>query len=316
MKCLPLTPLKRALQLLLNFSGIGSYAGDHPVYRYSSYLPEEAKDASIRVSPKAGDIAEGVIHSMTLSSGEQLYYAASAEGRYIVDSDGERAGGVFHPATTLLATDTALYFGTEEGAVGCFNTDKRGLAMYRPIQSDRYILTADGYLPLSGAFPKLFSEDMLTEETVYEKQGDSYIAEGVRKIFIDGGTACLVSPLQEYEPHGRMHRYYYSHSGHAYTASCVLAMDDGGLPQYAKDTVSRSATIKVKCPEGSSVSVFVRTDRHPFREIDRLSSGSLEAAAFALPRYVPMLSARTAARITMIAITSTISTSVKPFFVF
>jgi hypothetical protein len=258
-------------------SGIGSYAGDHPVYRYSSYLPQGAEALSVERSPKIGEIAEGEIHHATLPTGETLYFVTNAEGSFVIDTDGERAGGVFHPATHLLATDKALYFGTAEGGIGCFNTDKRGLAMYRPVPSELYIYSAGDYLPLTGVFPKLFSEDMLTEATLYKKEGDAYTASGTAKIFLDGGIACLVSPIEEHEGHSRMHRVYYSHSGHAYPSSCVLAMDDGGFPHYAKDSVSRSAALKIKCPEGSAISVSVRTDRHPFREIDIVRGGNADA---------------------------------------
>lgn len=258
-------------------SGIGSYAADRPVYRYSTHLPEGSETLSVAVSPREGEIAEGEIHSATLPDGKTLYYALNEEGCFSVDTDGERTGGVFSPATFLLATDSALYFGTAEGGVGCFNTDKRGLAMYRSVPSDLYVLSGEEYLPLSTVLPKLFSEDMLKEMTVYEKSGDAYIASGVRRVFLDGGIATLADPIEAEGSPGRMHRYYYSHSGHAYTASCVLAMDDGGLPHFAKDSVSQSATVKLKCPEGCDVSVSVRTDRHPFREIDLLRGGCTDA---------------------------------------
>lgn len=266
-------------------SGIGAYAGDRPVYRYTSYLPSSAEEYSVRICERLGEIAEGEVYSATLRSGEQIYYAQTPEGRFAVDTDGERTGGLFSPANRLLATDTALYFGTPDGALGCFNTDKRGQALYRSMQTDLYILKDEVYTPLTALPSKLFSEDMVEELPVYEKVGSTYVAKGTAPVFLDGTLALLLSPLGEYEGHGRIHRYYYSYAGHAYTASCMLATDDGGIPHYAKDTLPQSVVLKLKCPEGSALRVAVRTDRHPFRAVDtlrvtRADAGNSDFSAF------------------------------------
>ena len=48
---------------------------------------------------------------------------------YLCEVDGELQGGVFYPATACATVDGCLYFGTENGAVCCFNMDKRGEAV-------------------------------------------------------------------------------------------------------------------------------------------------------------------------------------------
>lgn len=258
-------------------SGIGSYTGDRPVYRYTSYLPTGAELYGVTLSDRVGEVAEGEIFSAKLADGEMLYYANTDNGRFCVDSDGERIGGVFSPATHLLATDTALYFGTATGDLGCFNTDKRGQALFRSTPSPLYALVNEVYLPLTGKYSELFSKDMTREVTVYQKAGEVYTACGTEQIYADGENATLLTPLEEYENRERIHRYYYSHAGHAYRSACMLAADDGDIPHFAKDTLSHSAVIKLKCPEGSGVTVSVRTDRHPFRVVDKLRLGNADA---------------------------------------
>ena len=266
-------------------SGVGSFAGDRPVYRYTDLVSEEAREAGFTPHPSAGEVATGEIYSTTLESGESLYYERTEDASYPVDTDGERTGGTFFPATVLAATDEALYFGTEEGAVGCFNTDKRGKRMYRPLSSVFYIKSETGtYTPLSVAPPLLLSEEMLDTREVYTYVNKTYVLYGEEQVYLDGDLAVLARPIGETEENGRVHRYYYSHDGHAFRAACMLALDDGDVPHFAKETVAHSATVKLKAPEGAGVSVFVRTDRHPFRRCDLLRAthadvGDLDFAA-------------------------------------
>lgn len=260
-------------------SGIGSYAGDRPLYRYTAYLPEGAEAFGILTADGVGDAATGEIYSVTLPTGECLYYAQTGGCRFAVDTDGERTGGIFFPATTLASTDEALYFGTEEGAVGCFNTDKRGQALYRPVQSDLYVLSETGAeIPLNASFARLFSQNTVTRRTVYQRSADGTLTPiGEKEVYIDGTLAVEVLPLEEHESRYRVHRYYYSYAGHAYPVVCMLAADDGDIPHFAKDTVPRSAVLKMRCAEGSDVSVSVRTDRHPFTVLEEIRATAADA---------------------------------------
>ena len=259
-------------------SGVGSYAGDVPVYRYTAHLPEGGAEQGLCIHPRVGEEAAGPVYSLTLTGG-QVYYAKEADGSYPVDTDGERKGGTFFPATVLCATEHALYYGTAEGAVGCFNTDKRGQALYRCVPTPRYLKNEDGtYSALNKMLPRLFSEDMLTRERLYERHDDRYDALILADVYHDGDCACLVKPIGERAQSGKIHRYYYSFDGHPYRCACALATDDGDAPQYAKDTVPRSPTVKLKTLAGGKISVLVRTDRHPFRLCDTLAPGAADAA--------------------------------------
>jgi hypothetical protein len=44
---------------------------------------------------------------------------------YLCGTQGEQTGGTFRPATVLKVLDGVLYFGTGDGEIFCFNTDKR-----------------------------------------------------------------------------------------------------------------------------------------------------------------------------------------------
>lgn len=259
-------------------TGIGSHPGDAPVYRYATPLPYGAEEEGITLHPDIGAVASGEIFSVTHGDSGLLYYAKNEAGRFLVDCDGERQGGTFYPATCLHATDKALYFGTDEGAVGCFNTDKRGQHLYRPVKSIYYISVENGrFLPLNAPIHYFFSEDSIETKGLYCKDGNGYVLMHHAPVFRDGEMAVLAYSLGETLPPNGIHRYFYSYDGHAYRSLCATAMDDGGVLGTAKETLPHSAAVKLRAREGSRVSHYVRTDRHPFLLSEHISVSSADA---------------------------------------
>lgn len=115
-------------------SGIGSYREDALRYRFlTGELPSALKSALVFVggttvpleTAQEEGYADGLpIYSLTVA-GTAVTYAVK-DGRAIVAvTDGERYGGRFSPASALLECDGLLFFGTEEGDLLVFNTDKR-----------------------------------------------------------------------------------------------------------------------------------------------------------------------------------------------
>lgn len=113
------------------FEGIGTYANYRDRYRTVTTLPaiDGLPDniCSAHEERYVDSSAES-IHEGTTAGGTKYWYAVSDGVNYLVDCvDGEKEGyGEFYPATVCLVVDDALYFGTENGDICCFNTDKRG----------------------------------------------------------------------------------------------------------------------------------------------------------------------------------------------
>ncbi len=116
---------------------IGHYRGQSPIFRHSSAFPSPAlKDAwfagqSVQIkgdsSPVSGEVAR---LSLSTKSGVSLGEGAViVEGGipYLVEATGEETGGIFYPASAVLAVGSRLYFGTEDGCFFCFNNDRRGI---------------------------------------------------------------------------------------------------------------------------------------------------------------------------------------------
>ena len=101
--------------------GIGDYADDERVYRYS--LAYEGLD---EFSAHVGERADGTVISKKTESGASVYYVETDGKKYAVLPTEERRGGIFYPATSLFSIGDRLFFGTASGAVCVFNTDKRG----------------------------------------------------------------------------------------------------------------------------------------------------------------------------------------------
>ena len=96
-------------------------------------LPSEPQFAA------SGDVHMSYIYKN--ASGSEVWYidpqlteqarlpvARIGEYAYIVTESGRHSGGEFKSVTAAVEADEVLYFGTENGALCCFNTDKRGLS--------------------------------------------------------------------------------------------------------------------------------------------------------------------------------------------
>ncbi len=116
-------------------SDIGVYVGQTDRYRYRTAFPEglsgETTIAAGKETLRAaihpnGGYADGVpVFSTVGKDGTPIVYTKSGAVAYLLDTDGEKTGGVFSPATAFYECCGLLFFGTKAGTVCVFNTDKR-----------------------------------------------------------------------------------------------------------------------------------------------------------------------------------------------
>ncbi len=262
-------------------SHIGSFEGDRPLYRTTAFLPEGSELYGITVAPHEGTEAIGTVYSLTLPSGTKLYYEKKESGeKYAVDCDGERTGGVFSAACALCVAGERLFFGTCDGSLGVFNTDKRGMKLCKLTKSPLYVKKDGRFFASSERALSHVSKDVLERLPLFEKNGDVYTEKGEADVYLDGGIFSIAEPLGEKVTPSEIHRYFYTYGGHAYTAACSLAPDDGEFPHYTKDTLPRTAAAKVKAYKGGALSVLVRTDRTPWHVCETVSSGCADFGDF------------------------------------
>lgn len=141
-------------------SGIGTHRDDLPRYRFlTGECPEELVGKSVtqngKVLPLATADTEGYADGLPLFScevdGIAVSYTPSGGKALLVSTDGERYGGIFSPATAFYECRDLLFFGTDDGHLAVFNTDKRETGGIIP---RRYYTFAD-HAYLSGCATKL-----------------------------------------------------------------------------------------------------------------------------------------------------------------
>lgn len=133
--------------------GIGEYVGQTDLYFFPSASPKDNLgrkytdmyhngirfEVKEEEAPCYGEVKsaypsmdpEGTVG--TADGGALARYTEETDGEgithyYLVDSNGEKTGGVFSPACSMAESGGVLFFGTENGGLFCFNTDKRGEA--------------------------------------------------------------------------------------------------------------------------------------------------------------------------------------------
>ncbi len=114
-------------------SGIGSFSGDKERYRFvSGELPEELRYVVISsggtfltLTTTDEGYADGELIRSGSAGGRPFSFVRRGNLALPVIHDGERYGGVLSPATVFFECAGLLFFGTEEGRLLVFNTDKR-----------------------------------------------------------------------------------------------------------------------------------------------------------------------------------------------
>lgn len=102
-------------------SGIGTYRNATRVYRYAS----EAPPGYCLHTPADEEVTDTVYSEG--SEEDMRYYTREGDMRCAVYPTEELRGGSFSPAVLARAVAGLLFFGTENGDVCLFNTDRRGL---------------------------------------------------------------------------------------------------------------------------------------------------------------------------------------------
>jgi hypothetical protein len=140
--------------------------------------------------------------------------------------------------------------------------------------SPLYIWQKDRYLPLDSPSRLPVSGDAVLRLPLYRKEKDAYVYEREDAVYIDGAHRAALARCVS-TSHTGIHPLFYSFDGRRYPAFLLLSPDDGGLPHYRKDTLTGSATVKLKAALGTPT-VLVKTDRHPFRPCDKLGPSAFD----------------------------------------
>ena len=102
-------------------SGVCTYENESPVYRYAQEAPQ-----SLAVSTHAGERVSGEVMSVGDGKGGLIYFTEEGGFRIAVYPTDELCGGTPSPISAVLGGEL-FFFGTLDGSLCLFNTDKRGV---------------------------------------------------------------------------------------------------------------------------------------------------------------------------------------------
>ncbi len=103
---------------------IGIWNNDRKTYRYST-CPRDG----YHLHPDSDEITTAPIQLDVVGT-ERVYYMidSAARKKYLLYHAGERFAGSFVPACSVASCSGLLFFGSEDGKICVFNSDKRGVA--------------------------------------------------------------------------------------------------------------------------------------------------------------------------------------------
>ena len=255
----------------LLWDGIGSFLGDAPLYHR---LPS---DGRFDEPPAPYAPAEGEVRAAVTEEGREVFYENASTGKYLVDWDGEMTGGVFSPATCLCPVGGLLYFGTEDGAISVFNTDRRGQTLYGETESDLRLSPEGGALSAPDLSVR-HGEGELTRQTLYGADG---APRGEFFVFRDGARAALCLPLLNPRDKGSLAEFDYTHGGHRYFSGFALPWDDAGMRDGVKRVRPGTFLAEAVPFRNATFHVLCHTDSSSVEKLDlRTSGGGEESGDF------------------------------------
>lgn len=254
--------------------GIGVYEGQYPEYRYATQISTELQGATVRycaachksaVECACGNDANIVEIPLTLA--ESVYNAALGETRNLMgeivnapDEDGKSTTEVFNDLVSFqsdgITYSAIVYFTIHEvydGVTGDF------------IKYEAFLCDAKGN-KTGGVFKR----------ATVAKTTESNIFFGT-----ENGVVCCFN-FDKRNEHGEIPPKYYTFDGRTIVCGCATKMDNCGVPHLTKSTVKKSTVVKIKTLPRSSLKVKVRTNRVPYKQIDKISSAffTFEDVAF------------------------------------
>ena len=126
----------------------------------------------------------------------------------------------------------------------------------------------------------------LLEEQPYLVNGDFFSADNIYSFSKNNSsyediyfTACgrvMKFNFDMRKLDGSFSKKAYSFDGRIINCGIATKMDNCGIPGYTKNTVKKSTVIKIKSLASSSAKIKVRTNKDPYKQVDRIQSAFLD----------------------------------------
>lgn len=253
--------------------GIGTYEGQYPEYRYSSYQNDEIAGMQVkwckRCRKKALDCECGD-HDEWISLPLKL---ADAVYDYKTDKTEDLTDTIANPPDFEGRTDNTVY--TDVVAVPYETENEDG----EPI-TDYYYVIADYVIHEVRDFETeeiVDYEALLCEGKGNKVGGVFHPASTVKtmdsNLFFGTGEGVICSfNFDMRDQDGLIAPRYYNFDERIIVSGCATRMDNCDIPHLMKTTVKKSTVIKTKAMQTSAVKIRVRTNKKFYNQIARINS--------------------------------------------
>lgn len=235
-----------------------------------------------------GSVTVGAFKWLSRRSDKTLYC--------VCERSGGRCGGVFDPCALVAESGGRQMFATEGGEICIFNTDKRGVTVYRydtdyserDERYGKYVEYAGRRYPLSICEPgKLYCfgkpcESELYSDAVTEQSIGSFgVLKFVFEPSADGsdGKCYPLCPSERETDKNAIHSAFYSFDGRAIRAVLVTGRHACGESGCAKTTVRGSVILSAPVLENSAFTASCRTDVGDMEPISRVYASRMDMSA-------------------------------------
>lgn len=221
--------------------GIGVYDEQYTRYRYSSNISDYFKDVQFQHNEHT--------YTLQLIDDQSLYGADVNEP----DSEGNTTQDV-ETATIIKNIDKddyEVHIAFVPGGVQTID----GKEEYKA-----YLCETDGD-QIGGKFKKATAIKSITYK-------------GIENIFFgcENGVVCSFN-FDKRNKDGEIPTQWYSFDSRIILSGCATLMDNCNIPHLTKSTIKRSTVIKTKSFKNSTAKIKVRTNKKPYEQIARISSG-------------------------------------------
>lgn len=165
--------------------------------------------------------------------------------------------------------------GTEPDTVQSYTDDNGNVIHYVEREGKAVFCELSGAVDGVDFYPEYIGGEFDPAAKLFTVGEDLYFATA-------SGVVCKFN-FDKRDPETRtIPNRWYTFDDRAIESGAAIKMDNCGIPHLTKDTVKRSTIFKTRSSDKSTAKIYVRTNKSPYKQIDRLIGGtaSFEAADF------------------------------------
>lgn len=232
-----------------------------------------------------GSVTVGAFKWLSRRSDKTLYC--------VCERSGGRCGGIFDPCAIVFESGGKQMFATEGGEICIFNTDKRGVDVYRfdtdfSEDDERYGCYVEyvgrRYRLSVYEGTELYYSGQICESELYANTVTKLSLGSVKFVFEpstdgSGGKCYPLCPLERGTDKNAIHSAFYSFDGRAIRSVLVTGRHACGEVGCAKTTVRGSVILSAPVFENSEFTVSCRTDVGEIKPICRVYASKTDMSA-------------------------------------